>query len=156
MIVGANESPRINERFLHGLHVFYAAFFGLVLPFICLGAQATPGHPHAFAHFVFVAPTLAQSAIPGNVDAATWLASGGHSALCTSQSATGAAERSSDTLPLAPGRSAPTLMISGLLLLVVFVTPLLAPGANRPTIVRKRESVPPFLLELLVPTPPPR
>ena len=38
------------------LHLFYAGLFALVLPLICWGAQATPGHPHASAHFVFVDP----------------------------------------------------------------------------------------------------
>ena len=40
------------------LHLFYAGLFALVLPLICWGAQATPGHPHARAHFVFVDPIL--------------------------------------------------------------------------------------------------
>ena len=38
------------------LHLFYAGLYAFVLPFICWGAQATPGHPHARAHFVFVEP----------------------------------------------------------------------------------------------------
>ena len=38
------------------LNLFFAGLFGLVLPFLCWGAQATPGHPHARAHFVFLAP----------------------------------------------------------------------------------------------------
>ncbi|GIK72889.1 MAG: hypothetical protein BroJett021_18770 [Chloroflexota bacterium] len=33
-----------------------AVIFGLILPFICWGAEATPGHPHMRAHFVFLAP----------------------------------------------------------------------------------------------------
>lgn len=31
-------------------------YLALVLPFICWGALANPGHPHAGAHFVFAAP----------------------------------------------------------------------------------------------------
>jgi hypothetical protein len=38
------------------LHLFYAGLYAFVLPLICWGAQATPGHPHARAHFVFVDP----------------------------------------------------------------------------------------------------
>lgn len=39
----------------------YAALFALVLPLICLGAMAQPGHPHRFPHFVFVDPVLVQA-----------------------------------------------------------------------------------------------
>ncbi|MEZ4615723.1 MAG: hypothetical protein R2867_09460 [Caldilineaceae bacterium] len=35
---------------------FYAALFGALLPFICWGALAMPGHPHAGPHFVFLSP----------------------------------------------------------------------------------------------------
>ena len=41
------------------LNLFFAGILGLVLPFICWGAQATPGHPHARAHFVFWPPEMA-------------------------------------------------------------------------------------------------
>ena len=39
-----------------------ACFFAFVLPFICWGSVATPGHPHARPHFVFVAPELTTGA----------------------------------------------------------------------------------------------
>lgn len=39
----------------------YTLLLGLVMPFICFGAMAEPGHPHRFPHFVFVDPTLAPS-----------------------------------------------------------------------------------------------
>lgn len=39
-----------------------ACFFVFVLPFICWGAVATPGHPHARPHFVFTAPELTTGA----------------------------------------------------------------------------------------------
>ena len=42
------------------LRFFYAGLFGLVLPFVCWGAQATPGHPHARAHVVFWPPEPVQ------------------------------------------------------------------------------------------------
>ncbi|MCB0062242.1 MAG: hypothetical protein KDE19_09010 [Caldilineaceae bacterium] len=41
------------QRFLL---LFYAAHFGGLLPFICWGALAMPGHPHAGPHFVFLPP----------------------------------------------------------------------------------------------------
>jgi hypothetical protein len=40
---------------------FYAALLGLVLPLICWGALATPGHPHRTPHFVFIDPLIGQS-----------------------------------------------------------------------------------------------
>lgn len=77
-----------------GLNFFFAGLFGLVLPFICWGVQAAPGHPHARAHFVFLAPEgHAPDSAPHTHD---------H----------GAAE-------LPPGKAAPSLLAAFLLLLVV-------------------------------------
>jgi hypothetical protein len=45
-----------SECWLRWLHLLFSAIFGLVLPFICWGAEATPGHAHARAHFVFLPP----------------------------------------------------------------------------------------------------
>lgn len=45
-----------SERWLRWLHLLFTAIFGLVLPFICWGAEATPGHVHPRAHFVFLPP----------------------------------------------------------------------------------------------------
>ncbi len=42
----------------------YAALFALVLPFVCWGAAATPGHPHALPHFVFAMPQPTANALP--------------------------------------------------------------------------------------------
>lgn len=36
--------------------IAYALFWGIGLPFICLGAIAEPGHPHTAPHFVFAEP----------------------------------------------------------------------------------------------------
>ena len=47
----------LRQRTLPILHGTLAALFGLILPFICWGAEATPGHPHLRAHFVFASPT---------------------------------------------------------------------------------------------------
>lgn len=46
------------NRATSALQLFFAALYAFVLPFICAGAQATPGHPHARAHFVFLEPEL--------------------------------------------------------------------------------------------------
>jgi hypothetical protein len=36
----------------------YTVLLGLVLPFICWGTLATPGHPHRMAHLVFLMPPV--------------------------------------------------------------------------------------------------
>ncbi len=36
----------------------YSVLLGLVLPFICWGTLATPGHPHRMAHLVFLMPPI--------------------------------------------------------------------------------------------------
>ena len=43
----------------------YSFVFALVLPLICWGAYAAPGHPHRTPHFVFV------TSVAGDVSAAT-------------------------------------------------------------------------------------
>jgi hypothetical protein len=35
----------------------YTVLLGFVLPFICWGTLATPGHPHRMAHLVFLIPS---------------------------------------------------------------------------------------------------
>lgn len=37
----------------------YIAYWAFVLPFLCWGAWATPGHPHLHPHFVFSPPLTA-------------------------------------------------------------------------------------------------
>lgn len=36
----------------------YTVLLGFVLPFICWGTLATPGHPHRMAHLVFMMPPM--------------------------------------------------------------------------------------------------
>jgi hypothetical protein len=36
----------------------YTILLGFVLPFICWGTLATPGHPHRMAHLVFMMPPV--------------------------------------------------------------------------------------------------
>jgi hypothetical protein len=38
--------------------VAYTVLLGVVLPFICWGTLATPGHPHRMAHIVFFLPSM--------------------------------------------------------------------------------------------------
>lgn len=132
---------------LRALHGLYAGLFAFVLPLICWGAQATPGHPHARAHFVFVAPPLQANAAPATTNAGS-LASAGvdHTAHHAAQEA---AEK-----PV--GRSGPSMLGCSLLLLIGLSGALLPRKGNEPTfsnwvIPPVAESVTPS-----IPTPPPR
>ncbi len=51
-----DHSLRTPSPLLYPLHLCLAGIFAFVLPFICWGALATPGHPHGLPHFVFFAP----------------------------------------------------------------------------------------------------
>ncbi len=42
------------------LSAAYSIIFAFVLPLICWGAYASPGHPHQTPHFIFVEPVLAE------------------------------------------------------------------------------------------------
>lgn len=52
----------MRDRWLPGLHVTLISIFAFVLPFVCWGAEAMPGHAHARAHFVFLPPTAHEQA----------------------------------------------------------------------------------------------
>ncbi|MBK8045953.1 MAG: hypothetical protein IPK16_01730 [Anaerolineales bacterium] len=47
--------------YLRVLVLTYALYAGLILPFVCWGAWAVPGHPHGHPHFVFSPPDLTPS-----------------------------------------------------------------------------------------------
>jgi hypothetical protein len=47
--------------------VFFALYWVLLLPFICWGAWATPGHPHARPHLVFSPPMTAAHGMGGHL-----------------------------------------------------------------------------------------
>jgi hypothetical protein len=114
------------------LVVFYVLFLGAILPFVCWGAWAEPGHAHAGPHFVFATPRPAEHVLPGH-DA--------HHAPESADSVAGQARPSS------------TLVIASLLLLLGAVPPLL-----RPVVTRARLHTPlgPRTHHPRIPTPPPR
>ncbi len=60
-----------NRYWTKALHLFYAGLYAFVLPLICWGAQATPGHPHARAHFVFANPPIVDPSPHAHLDQAT-------------------------------------------------------------------------------------
>ena len=156
MLFGTLQTNANQRRVLHTLHLFYVGFFGLVLPFICWGAQATPGHPHALVHFVFAQPTRAALAAAAHLDAATYLATLGQHDLCTTQPATNSNYRATETPQLPPGRSTPSLMVSLILLLVVLAATPLSPLTNRLHPLFHRQHLFPDGFAPVIPTPPPR
>jgi hypothetical protein len=141
------------------LHIFYAGLYAFVLPLICWGAQATPGHPHARAHFVFMDPVLVTAthaaadhglptaAVSSSLQA--WLLNNNAASLChTPLSADAAAE-----LPV--GRSAPAQLAIGSFLLlgqVLLVVPANT-GAGFYHGLAQRFAEP---FSPPIPTPPPR
>ncbi len=147
------------------LHLFYAGLYAFVLPLICWGAQATPGHPHAHAHFVFVEPELsAHRVIEGALDHPTdhsthaaaahgpHEAQGDQAAECYHHPHAAPVDEPRS----AAGRSVPMqLVISGLMLIgaVPFMAPLHENGAGF-SVWLAASSAAPFLAP--VPTPPPR
>ena len=125
------------------LNLYFAGVLGLVLPFICWGAQATPGHPHARAHFVFWPPELAHA---------------GHAhsgALVTPSAASGGGVQLSTDGVLPAGQSTPSFLVIFLLLFMTFVV-LFLPRDDAPGFVCWR---PALLARRIVPRrdpPPPR
>lgn len=144
----------VNDRLLHSLHLFYAGLLAFVLPFICWGAQATPGHPHPVAHFVFFKPPQAAAMVVTGLDAASYLATFGRVDLCSSGSTGDFHHRVGETPQLPAGRSAPTLIIS--LLLLVLASAFLLPSMPPRFSCIVWNVPPPRSLTLAVPTPPPR
>lgn len=145
---------RVRRQFLRTLHLFYAGLFALVLPFICWGAQGTPGHPHDRAHFVFVDPVLSTHidtgvgksiSAPQHVD----IQHNAHAMAHTSP-------QPPKSQPKPAGRSAPSMLGITLLLLVGIYASLLPLNVEGPGFYYwfAPPNAPPFSLS--IPTPPPR
>ncbi len=150
-------SQRARFRWTRCLSLFLAGIFALVLPFICWGAEATPGHPHARAHFVFLAPT--HSTQPVQTDAlsahdllratADNLARGVHDLCATALKGAEAA-----TTP--PTQSTPLMLAITLLLLAVVRWLATLLPRNDAGFYLRLAAFRPLFLPLDVATPPPR
>jgi hypothetical protein len=144
------------RRWLQFLHLFYAALFALVLPFICWGAQATPGHPHAMAHFVFAAPPLKAAAAAEGMDAAAWLEAYAQAEICTSHPVSDIQNRVAEPAQVPPARSIPSLLSTSFLTVIslfALTWPIQSDGPQSLHLVASPESL---AHALLIPTPPPR
>lgn len=138
----------------------YSALFGLLLPLICWGAAAEPGHPHRYPHFVFAEPQHTPVAQPQ-----------AESHTARHETAVSSAHQRGEhdhvrmvTRPavcsLLPegaiaGRATPTLLLFSLLLLT-FLGEWLARRLDRPHVALWRRLPFPKTLALPVPLPPPR
>ena len=148
-----------SERWLRWLHLLFTAIFGLVLPFICWGAEATPGHAHPRAHFVFLPPPAYNATvIAQEVGAAHDLIHATATAL-----ASGLGELC--TAPLHGAPSAPTTPVSQSTPLVLAITMLLLMALDgRATPVRRdgggfhqyMATLHAYAPPLVIATPPPR
>lgn len=141
------------------LLVGYSVIFGFVLPLICWGAYAVPGHPHRMPHFVFdipaVQPTHSVSPaapVAQNSVAATPPHSGGHQHHAPAPSDTTSGEAIQDQ-PV--GQALMSLLLFSVLTYVAYGLWGLLRFDRRYKLLL---SVPPFpsSIHLSVPLPPPR
>lgn len=135
------------NHWLRALHLFYAGIFAFVLPFICWGAQATLGHPHARAHFVFADPPMQVM-----FDRSTTTKSAVHSKHVQ--------DNNSTPLPkpaqMPAGRSVPSALVITLLLLVGTLIEVLPPKTDGPEFFAWFSGPDATSFYVLIPTPPPR
>jgi hypothetical protein len=138
------------------LHLGMAGIFAFVLPFVCWGAMATPGHAHAGPHFVFAAPPETRPQLPAKMTLAELIAWNQSSNLC-GEPAHAVEHPTSDPVSGAPiGQSVPRVLIGSLLLLMTVLAAQWLLPKERPEFsimlgapAGKRRSLPPIV-------PPPR
>lgn len=135
------------------LRLLFAGLFGLVLPFVCWGAEATPGHPHARAHFVFMTPAQpnAQEIVRA---AAEVLSTGAEHVACISAIVVEGNGMAGSDMPT--GQSVPLVLAITLLMLAVIS--LLLPLVQQATggFVRRATTVDACSWLSPAATPPPR
>jgi hypothetical protein len=135
------------DRWLRYLHMVFIGLFGFIMPFICWGAEATPGHPHSRAHIVFLPPVLSAEARAVVHTAAAALAGGAHE-LCTLPQPA--------TAPAPVAKSTPLVLAVTLLLLVVLAVqgPLLR--RDKADFAQRAATLLVISPPLAITTPPPR
>lgn len=146
-------------RWRQWVHIIFTAIFGLVLPFICWGAEATPGHAHPRAHFVFLPPP-AQSANAISqeianahdlIHATTTVLANGVGELCAAPSPGSMAPSSAPV-----NQSYPLVLAVTLLLLSVLSMQTLPVCRDRDGFQQRVATLNPFMPPLIIATPPPR
>ncbi|MEZ4661355.1 MAG: hypothetical protein R2911_27715 [Caldilineaceae bacterium] len=105
-------NPRALPLWERSLLAFYIGLLGLVMPFICWGAYAEPGHPHARPHFVFMDPVMDMPSIPMTLDHAASPST--HMSMPMDPAP---ATQPANSAPV--GRSTPQLLLFALMVLLV-------------------------------------
>ena len=148
-----------SSRWLRWLHLLFTAIFGLVLPFICWGAEATPGHAHPRAHFVFLPPPAQSANVIGQEIAnahdlihvtATALANG-VGELCAAPLP---GSMSSASAPVS--QSYPLVLAVTILLFSVLSAQPLPTRRDRAGFTQRAAALHRFMPPLVIATPPPR
>ena len=134
----------------------YVALLTFVMPFICWGAWAEPGHPHGSPHFVFATPALAgASDASDSLSRIVWsLQSYCGNPLMDEPAAVAGSGGTGDSADIA-GQSLPDTTLVVTLLLVLFVGWLQLENL-RLTVERMMRFCVATPFAPMVPTPPPR
>jgi hypothetical protein len=133
----------------------FAILFAFVLPFICWGAFATPGHPHLSAHFVFAAPVQsAQQILASTADRTGAIALHIAAACGLLVEPLSTAESSVDGSPI--GRSTPSMSTAISLIVIVALAAWTLYRAIPWRGDEMRQPLADHLADPHVPTPPPR
>ncbi len=155
LMFGPSAPARMHYRALPVLHLLMAGLFALVLPFICWGAEITPGHPHSRAHFVFMAPTLVRpDAHTVTQAAAEMMATAPEHIACISAILTEGAGAATSDVPA--GQSVPLVLAITMLLLAAFALGVAPVPAGKGGFARAVTGVTALSWPLPIATPPPR
>lgn len=139
------------------LAAIYTVLLGLVLPFICWGTLATPGHPHRMAHLVFWMPPLYLEAQnkANTVDHTAHLASLPDGKLHGDHAQHTAKQGAPVAQPI--GRSVPAELVSMISIISpLFIVPVLLLFSPTRSILRVSHHNTAHLFNPSVLTPPPR
>lgn len=143
-----------------GLLLFLALVYAFVLPFVCWGELATPGHPHKHVHFVFAEstplpltePQLLQRVAAEGLHTSTNVqhTASHHPAVPNAPEDAKPAENSPVT-----GRSVPSTILASLVLLLSAQEPIVIYIGNLSS--ADAPSMPALSsIDISIPTPPPR
>lgn len=135
-----HKGPTTNPL-LYPLHLSLAGIFAFILPFICWGALATPGHPHGLPHFVFFAPQSLKAANTTGDDAVH----ASHAAATPENASDSATEPAAQSVT-------PVLGVALLAPIILLLASLLAPALRHFT---RRPNVSTYSSVVMPPVPPP-
>ena len=139
---------------MRGLHLTMTGYFAVLLPFICWGALATPGHPHSHPHFVFWSPQPHEPQFPAHITMAELMAWGRHNQECGAEADAG--HHGSAGEDTAPGQSVPALVIGTVLVPMKLLAATFVAAPQGPTCLFLVSAPRAKAVALLPATPPPK